>query len=569
MCRYRYLTNNSAGYGSVVPGGAFLARNGSAARRRLEAAFDDFRRIFPAALCYSQIVPVDEVVTLALYHREDEHLARLMLDEPERHKLDRLWDELEYVSQEALKVEVGYVQFMEYTTQDSDPNLFKPLKQPITERARALRKRLVDTEPKHFASLLEFADRAYRRPLTSAERDGLKSLYAKLRTQDLDHEAAFRLTLARVLVAPEFLFRTERSAEGAEPRPVSQWELASRLSYCFWSSMPDAELRRLATDRKLHEPAVLSAQVQRMLADPRARALATEFACQWLDIRGFDRHNEKSEQVFPQFPALRGAMYEESVRFFSDLFQRNGSLLEVIDTDHTFLNEAMARHYGVKGVSGPEWRRVEGIKAQGRGGVLGMAALLSKQSGASRTSPILRGNWLLEMLLGEKLPKPPKNVPQLPESELDTNGLTVRQITEKHRSIESCAKCHDRIDPFGNALESFDAIGRRRQVDLGGRPIDTQVQLKDGTKFADIAGLRDYLLAKRRDEFVKQFCRKLLGYSVGRSVQLSDSALLAEMKQRLEGHGYRVQEAIMAVVQSPQFQSRRGLASQVEQTSAR
>ena len=210
-----------------------------------------------------------------------------------------------------------------------------------------------------------------------------------------------------------------------------------------------------------------------MLKDDRVRSLATEFACQWLDIRGFDEHNEKSEREFPQFGTLRGAMYEESVRFFMDFFARDRSLLDVLDADRAFLNEALAKFYEIPGVVGPEWRRVDGVKARGRGGVLGMAALLAKQSGASRTSPVLRGNWLLETLLGEKLPKPPKNVPVLPESELDTDGLTIRQLTEKHRNIESCMKCHEKMDPFGFALEGFDAIGRRRATDLAGRPVDT------------------------------------------------------------------------------------------------
>ena len=178
--------------------------------------------------------------------------------------------------------------------------------------------------------------------------------------------------------------------------------------------------------------------------------------------------------------------------------------LEVLDADHTFVNESGVCYYGIPNIKGPEWRRVDGIKSLGRGGILGMATLLSKQSGASRTSR-LRGNWFVEMLLGEKLPKPPKNVPVLPESELDTNGLTMRQITERHREVASCAKCHDRIDPFGFALEGFDAIGRRRTNDLAGRPVDTNVQLKDGTKFADIAGLRDYVLVKRRNDFLASF----------------------------------------------------------------
>jgi hypothetical protein len=562
------FVDESPGKGSLNALRPILVGRQGRARKRIEGSFDEFRRVFPAALCYSQIVPVDEVVTLALYHREDDNLARLMLNEAERKRLDRLWEELWYVSQEALKVEVGYVQFMEYTTQDSDPNLFKHLKKPIVERAAALRKQLVDNEPKHLDALLELADRAYRRPLLSREKKELRALYGKLRKQGLDHDSAFRLTLARVLIAPAFLFHVEQSAQGALPQPVSDWELACRLSFFLSSSMPDTELRRLADEGRLHDPTVLAGQTRRMISSARTRALATEFACQWLDLRGFDQHNEKSEQVFPEFAALRGAMYEEAVRFFLDLFQRNGSLLEVIDTDHTFLNEPLARHYGIAGVTGQEWRRVEGIKKQDRGGILGMAALLSKQSGASRTSPILRGNWLLEMLLGEKIPKPPKNVPQLPESELDTGGLSMRQITERHRRDESCAKCHQKIDPFGFALESFDAVGRRRKTDLGGRPIDTRVQLADGTKFADLSGLRDYLLAKRRDDFVRHFCRKILGYALGRSVQLSDKGLLDDMERQLATNDYRLETAILTIVGSPQFRLRRGLASPLDQASS-
>lgn len=204
------------------------------------------------------------------------------------------------------------------------------------------------------------------------------------------------------------------------------------------------------------------------------------------------------------------------------------------------------------------------MKKIGRGGLLGFAALTAKQSGASRTSPILRGNWLLESLLGEKLPKPPKNVPQLPESELDTEGLTMRQITEKHRADPACAKCHDRIDHYGMAMEAFDAIGRRRTADLGGRPIDTSVSLPDGTKFADVSGLRDYLLATRRDQFQRQFFRKLLGYALGRSVAVSDDPLLDSLMTQAQKPEFGVVDAIEAIVTSPQFLNRRGLTESVE-----
>ncbi len=272
-----------------------------------------------------------------------------------------------------------------------------------------------------------------------------------------------------------------------------------------------------------------------MVRDEKARGLATEFACQWLEIRDFDTHDEKSERHFPTFAQVRPDLYEEAVRFFADLFARDGSMLELIDTDHTFLNESLAKHYGIPGVTGPEWRRVDGVKAHGRGGVLAMGAILAKQSGASRTSPVLRGNWLLESLLGERLPKPPKNVPQLPDDEAATDGLTVRQLVEKHRSVASCAGCHSRIDPFGFALEAYDPIGRFRRTDLGGRPVDTRAELKDGTRFDGLDGLKDYLKTRRQEEFVRNFCRKLLGYALGRAVQLSDEPLIDEMLRAAAG----------------------------------
>ncbi len=206
-----------------------------------------------------------------------------------------------------------------------------------------------------------------------------------------------------MLVAPAFLYRIEKPVAGAAQGPVSDWELANRLSYFLWASQPDAELRRAAADGRLHEPDVLTAQTQRMLHDPKTRRLATEFACHWLHIDDFEHLDEKSERHFPTFAGLRGAMGEESILFFTDLFQHNGSVLDIIDADYTFLNEPLAQHYGIPGVTGTEWRRVDGVKKYSRGGVLAQATTLAKQSGASRTSPILRGNWISEVLLGRTL----------------------------------------------------------------------------------------------------------------------------------------------------------------------
>jgi hypothetical protein len=541
-----------------------ITNQGSAARKRVQAVFDEFRQMFPAALCYTKIVPVDEVVTLTLFHREDDHLSRLILDAKQKAKLDRLWDELHYVSRDALTLVDAFEQLWQFATQDADPSKFEPLRKPIQARAAAFRQRLIDAEPRHVDAVLGFADRAYRRPLKEPERLQLRGLYSQLRQQGLPHEEAVRLLLARVLVAPAFLYRSENAAPGKQPGPVGDYELASRLSYFLWASMPDAELRDAAAVAKLRTAAGLQAQTRRMLRDARVSRLATEFGAAWLHIYDFDSLDEKSERHFPIFRALRGDMYRESIRFLSDFFANNGSVLSLLNAGHSFLNEALAKHYGIPGVTGPAWRRVEGVQQYGRGGILGQATVLAKQAGASRTSPILRGNWILEVLLGEKSPRPPKDVPQLPADEAN-ESLTVRQLTERHTSDPRCAGCHARIDPFGYTLERYDAIGRLRDKDLGNRPIDDRAAVKPGVKVQGLEGLRGYLLSQGRPAFLRQFCRKLLGYALGRAVQLSDEPLLTEMQERLARDGYRVGAAIDMIVASRQFREIRGREHEQEQ----
>jgi hypothetical protein len=286
--------------------------------------------------------------------------------------------------------------------------------------------------------------------------------------------------------------------------------------------------------------------------------LAIEFACQWLHIYEFDELDEKSDRHFPTFVDMRQAMHQESIEFFRHLFNDNESILHILDADYTYLNETLAKHYAIPDVNGDEWRRVDGVKKYSRGGVLAQATTLAKQSGASRTSPILRGTWVSEVVLGEKLPKPPNGVPPLPEEESATDELTVRQLVEKHVSDPKCAVCHTRIDPYGFALENFDAIGRYRDKDLADRPIDAKSQLSDGTPLDEFAGLQKYLVNDRRDSFLRQFCRKLLGYALGRAVQLSDEPLLTEMQSKLTANNYRVAVAVETIVLSPQFREIRG-----------
>ena len=543
-----------------------LVAEAGAARQRMQAALEEYRSLFPAALCFTQIVPVDEILTLQLFYREDDHLARLMLDSRQRARLDRLWEELRFVSQSPFDRVTALDLLLEAMQgngrRDRSQYLaLLPLQSPIMGGADAFRQELVDAEAGQLAALIEFAGRAYRRPLTEQEVEELQGLYRRLREQELPHDEAFRLALARVFVASPFLYRLEKAPPQATAE-VSDWELASRLSYFLWSSQPDRELRALAAQGRLGAPEVLVWQARRMLADARVRRLATEFACQWLHIYDFDQTEEKSEKHFPEFADIRGDMYEESIRFFTDLFQRDGSLLSLFNADHTFVNRRLAEFYGIEGVQGEDWQRIR-VQEHGRGGILALGTTLTKQSGASRTSPILRGNWISEVLLGEKLPRPPPEVPELPPDETATEGLTLRQLVALHTSEPSCASCHRRIDPFGFALEGFDAIGRRRDRDMAGRPLDTRTTLPDGSEVEGLAGLRDYLLEHRRGEVLRQFCRKLLGYAIGRELKLSDQPLVTEMLERLAENDYRFSVAVETIVGSRQFREIRGRDLQV------
>ncbi len=533
-----------------------LVNDNSKAKERLLSQFDDFRLLFPAALCYTKIVPVDEVVTLTLYYREDDHLNRLMLDESQAAELDQLWDDMHFVSQDALALVDAYEQLWQFATQDADPSAFTPMRDGIMLRAEEFRTSLRNAEPVHVRAVLGFAERAWRRPVTLAEENQLTALYQKLREQELSHDASIRMLIARVLVTPAFLYRGERAERGTVATPVNDRELATRLSYFLWSSLPDQELLAAAEAGQLHQPEVLQAQVRRMVADSKTRRMAIEFDCQWLHIRDFDQLDEKSDQHFPEFKDLRADMYEESIRFFEDLFRNDGSVLDLLDADHTFVNGRLAQFYGITGLEGEGWQRVNGTRGVSRGGILTMAATMAKQSGASRTSPILRGNWVSEFLLGDKLPRPPKGVPVLPE-EVPTE-LTERQLIERHSSDPACAKCHERIDAFGFALEQFDTIGRLRAEDTSGHEIDVTAVLPDGTPVNGVSGLRNYILNNRRDDFLQTFCRRLLGYALGRSVQLSDEPLINEMISQLKSREYRFSAALETIVLSPQFRMIRG-----------
>jgi hypothetical protein len=517
-----------------------IVNDDSGERTRFEKAFQEFRDLFPIALCYSRIVPVDEVVTLTLFHREDELLRRLVLSVDEARELDRLWAELLFVSEAPLKQVDVFEQLFQYATQDAKPSAFEPMRGPILAAAETFRRQKRDADAVQREAVVDFAAKAWRRPLTDAEKTSLRAFPP-------------RLMLVRVLTSPAFLYRSEQSRETTGP--VSDWELATRLSYFLTSSAPDDELRAAAAAGTLRDDKVLAAQARRLLRSERVRRLATEFGCQYLHVRDVATLDEKSERHFPEFVALRDDMQEEVTRFLIDLFQNDGSVLSLLEADHSFVNGKLGGFYGI-GVEGESFQRVEGMRGRGRGGVLGFAATLAKHSGASRTSAILRGTWVSEVILGDKLPNPPKGVPVLPEEAPE--GLTERQLIERHSRDANCAGCHRRIDPYGFALEGFDAIGRAREA-------DTKTVLRDGTPIEGLEGLRDYLAGERREDVLRQFCRKLLGYALGRSVQHSDQPLLEELIG-IEGH--RIGDIVEGIVRSRPFREVRGVRPEGEESAS-
>jgi len=409
-----------------------------------------------------------------------------------------------------------------------------------------------------------FATRGYRRPAMKEEVDGLLGLYDQaVRTGD-SHEAALRLALRAILVSPDFLFRIETARDATAAYLISDYELASRLSYFLWSSMPDDELFKVAAQKRLRDPGVLEAQVRRMLQDPKARTFADNFAGQWLRVKELHTSAQPDRNRFPGYtPELRDAMYAEPVEFFYSILRENRSVLELIDSDYTFLNATLAKHYGIEGVDGDPLRRVT-LTDRARGGVLGMAGVLTLTSYPLRTSPVLRGKWVLEELLGTPPPPPPPLIKSLPPDDKPKDGLSMRQRLEKHREDPNCASCHKRMDPLGFGLENFDAIGRWR-TEVGGQAVDASGEMTTGEKFTGPAKLKTLLL-NRKVEFTRNLTQKMLAYALGRGVEIHDLPALRRITKAVEKDDYRSEALILAIVQSHPFQYRRGNQMQLSQT---
>lgn len=551
------------------------------------------------------------------YYRDDAPLCDLILSDDEKRELDELWQELDFITSAPMRQYQGFVWFErtdstymrdaefdfaraeDHGVTSADmirrladvylakarsnggegialkavENFFATMNRQIrwVEHAR------IQAEPSHLIALEQFAERCYRRPLSAVEKNDLLSFYRILRQNDgLTHEEAVQDTIVSLLISPMFFYRTELAGSAADSNPsrtdsstdspaaaqrlpLTDLELASRLSYFLWSSMPDDQLLKKAAAGQLHEPSVLLAETRRMLQDPRARALAVEFAGNWLGFRRFEEHNSVDRERFPQFTdGLRSAMFEEPVRFLEDMIRNDDSILDCLYADHMFVNAPLAKHYGVPFSAGSdEWIRVNSAGTFGRGGLIPMSVFLTQNSPGLRTSPVKRGYWVVKRLLGEHIPAPPPNVPDLPEDESSLGELTLADALAKHREHASCAVCHNRFDSVGLIFENFGPVGELRSVDLGNRTVQTQAIFPDGTEGSNLDDLRHYLRVNREQDFVDNLCRKLLSFGLGRSLLLSDDLLIDSMKKKLQDDEYRFSSLIETIVTSPQFLMRR------------
>ncbi len=401
--------------------------------------------------------------------------------------------------------------------------------------------------------------RAYRRPVTEADLADLLPFYTAGRAES-GFDMGIQKALERLLVSPQFLFRIERDPPNIAPGTpyrVSDVELASRLSFFLWSSIPDDELLKTAEQGKLKDPAVLEQQVRRMLADPRSESLVTNFAAQWLFLRDVEA-KQPDVLLFPDFDdGLRYGFQRETELFLDSILRSDRSVLDLLTANYTFVNERLAKHYGIPNVEGSYFRRIDWPEGSVRGGLLGQGSILTLTSYSTRTSPVLRGKWVLENLLNAAPPPPPANIPALKtEGKQAGETLSMRAAMTQHRAEPTCAGCHARMDPIGFAMENFDAVGRWRDTDSG-NPIDVSGAFPDGTKFDGMAGLKKVLLS-HPDQFVGTLAEKLLMYGIGRNLQYYDAPSVRAIVQESAANRYTFASLVLGVVKSVPFQMRTG-----------
>lgn len=596
-------------------------------RSRYEAAFERFANVFPDAFYWKErgrYFPDDSQdkgrLLSASYHntmgyfRDDTPLSELILDEKGQQQLERLWNEFDFIARYTERTWVQYFfnQSGEVEGKGAESGSPRPLDHEITDEAvilkmrdaylvkaqadqrndpvafkaihehfegvnavlRGLEKEHAEAEPKHLDALYAFAGRAYRRPLTQAERSDLLAYYHDLREKKgLSHEDAIRESVVGILMAPDFLYRIDlldptmsssrtipaKNSAAGQIRPLSSYALASKLSYFLWSSMPDEALLKHAAAGDLQKPDVLLAETRRMLNDDRVRGLATEFAGNWLDFRHFETNNSVDRDRFPTFNSdLREAMFQEPIRFIEDLIRNDRSVLDMLYGKYTFVNRPLAEHYGMPEVEGKgdKWVRVDDAGKYGRGGLLPMAVFLTQNSPGLRTSPVKRGYWVVHRVLGEVIPPPPPVVPELPADE-SKSELPLRDALAKHRSVPMCAACHAKFDSFGLAFEGYGPVGEARTKDLAGRPVDTNASFPGGWQGAGVAAVETYIREHREAGFIDGLSRKLLAYALNRSLQLSDESIIERMKTGLAAKENRFDTLVETIVASPQFRNAR------------
>jgi hypothetical protein len=401
------------------------------------------------------------------------------------------------------------------------------------------------------ATVSAFAKRAYRRPVSPAEIEHLLRVFDYCEKKSIAYEDGVRQTLKAALLSPSFLYRAEEAKPDRGAYALSPYEIASRLSYFLWSTMPDEELFALAEQKKLNDPAVIAQQVERMLKDEKAHALPLNFTTQWLQLETL-RTNGPDPTKFPAFtPSLCESMIGEPVAFVAGLINDNRSLLELLESDYTYLNGELAHHYGIDGVDGTQFKRVSLPDAK-RGGVLGMSAVLTSTSHPLRTSPVVRGKWILSQILNAPPPPPPPNIPTLPKDETEKDELSLRKRLEKHRADPVCASCHSRIDPLGFGLENFDVLGLWRDKDVRGEAIDATGTLPSGETFTGPTELRKVLM-KRKDQFARVLIEKMLAYALGRGIEAYDRPVIKEILQAVIKDGYRMDTVISSIAISYPF----------------
>lgn len=512
----------------------------------------------------------DEFVVKVKYLRDDSFVYENMLDDATRARVNHAWNDV-YASFEYhdnyLRLLASHYKFSlgDKHIGQVDDALVQSMPAEMRQYVAALRvhhARVTAAQaaarPGHVEDCLRFASRAWRKPLSEAEKQSLRSFYDKAITTEGDHAKAIRALIARILVAPAFLYRVEQAAATSPVKTLSGQELAARLSFFIWSSIPDEELLRAASAGELNDAQKLQRQVKRMLADPKARRLSAEFFGQWLGFYHFDQHRGVDTGRFPEFTDdVKKAMYDEAVSFFEYVIRKDRPVQELLFADYAFLNQPLAKHYGVtkpvQSQGGVEL--VQGVNSFQRGGLLRLGALLTATSAPLRTSPVKRGDWLLRRVLGISVPPPPADAGSIPADDKLFGGLTVHERLEAHKRNPTCANCHVRIDPLGFPLERYDSIGRLRDKYADGKPVYDSGVLADQTKISGIDGLLAYLQTQEK-QVLRTLASKLIGYSLGRTVQPSDELLIERMAA--SGGNASFSKLVGEIAGSKQFRNRLG-----------